>query len=90
MRFRFAAPSRPEPRMGSPSGQRTRGIRSISLRGPDAARQFRPAAFCVLGAMATAGMVMTWIMAWAMTGGPAMAEDRRFLISPWTTGWRSW
>ena len=63
--MRFGSPRRrgPSPAWAHPSGQRTRGIRSFSLRGPDAARQFRPAAFCVLGAMATAGMVMTWIMA---------------------------
>jgi zinc protease len=71
--MRFGSPRRRgwSPTWAHPSGQRTRGFRSFSLRSAQrAARRFRPAAFCVLGAVVMASMVLTW----AMACGPAKAE----------------
>jgi len=71
--MRFGSPRRrgPSPTWAHPSGQRTRGFRSFSLRRPQlAVRRLRSAAFCALCAAAIASMVVTWVMA----SGPAKAE----------------
>jgi zinc protease len=75
--LRFGSPRRRgwSPAWAHPSGQRTRGHRSFSLRSPDAARRFRSAAFCVLGACSpAAGVMAAMVVTWVMACGPAMAE----------------
>src|SRR3984957_4142814 len=62
--------------LAHPSGQRTRGFRSFSLRRPKvAARPCRPAAFRVFDAAAiVVTLLTTLVTVWVMGCGPAEAE----------------
>jgi hypothetical protein len=80
--------------LAHPSGQRTRGFRSFSLRRPKvAARPYRSAAFRMFGAVAIApavtALIATLVMTWVMGCGAANAEGPRISHFTWTTGWRS-